>query len=335
MKASPTHRAASRLIGYWALALLPACGGALAAPVGVVEDFELTDAARSRQVPLKIYYPLAERAGGYPVVIFSHGAGGSKDSYEYLGRFWAENGYVVIHPDHAGSDRAILRSGRVIEALKAAVVDPSNMVNRPLDVSCIIDSLASIARAVPELRDRMDGTRIGVAGHSFGAYTAMALAGAVIHLPGGGKRTFGDRRIAAFIAMSPQGPGDIGFSEDSWGAITRPMLTMSGTEDRELSGGSPAERLKAFQHMPPGGKFHVTIAGVTHMDFGDHRFDGYAPPEKFHEIIKRVGLAFWDAALSGGDASAAAFGRRLGEEGVADAGGALSAFGATGSLQSK
>jgi len=73
---------------------------AMPAPVEVVENYVLTDAVRARQLPLKIYYPKQERAGGYPVVIFSHGSGGSKDGYSYLGRFWAENGYVVIHVTH-------------------------------------------------------------------------------------------------------------------------------------------------------------------------------------------------------------------------------------------
>lgn len=309
--------------------------GALANPIDVVENYVLTDAARARDVPLKIYYPQQPRPGGYPVVIFSHGAGGSKDGYGYLGRFWAENGYVVIHPDHIGSDRAILKSGPILAAMKAAIVDTSNLVNRPLDISFVIDSLPSIEGALPQLRDRMDRTRIGVAGHSFGAYTAMAVAGAVIHLPGGHTRNFGDTRIRAFMAMSPQGPGAVGFSADSWVAITRPMLTISGSEDRELGGGSPSERLLPFKHMPPGGKFHVTVTGVTHMDFGDRRMDGSAPPEKYHEFIKRVGLAFWDTALRDDDPTAAGFMRCLGVEDVADDGGALTGAGAEGALKSK
>jgi predicted dienelactone hydrolase len=208
-------------------------------------------------------------------------------------------------------------------------------VNRPLDISFIIDSLPSIAANVPALREKMDRGRIGVAGHSFGAYTAMAVAGAVIHLPGGKTRTFGDDRVKAFIAMSPQGQGGLGFWADSWAPISRPMLTVSGSEDRELGGGSPSERLQPFKHMPPGGKFHVTVAGVTHMDFGDRRLDGTPSPEKYHEFIKRVGLAFWDAALRDGDPSLAALALALGREGISDEGGALAGVGATGDLKSK
>lgn len=335
LNTSPKGASAPRLVACGLLALIAACGALRAGPIGVVENQVLTDAARGRPVPLKIYYPEKEHPGGYPVVIFSHGAGGSKDTYGYLGRFWAENGYVVIHLDHVGSDQAILRSGQMAAAMKAAIEDPSNMVNRPLDAIFVLDSLPAIAAALPALRDRMDLTRIGVAGHSFGAYTAMALAGALIHLPGGATRTFTDPRVKAFIAMSPPGPGGLGFLADSWGALARPMLTISGSDDREVGGGSPAERLLPFQHMPPAGKFHVTVSGAGHFDFADHHLDGTLTPEKYHEFIKRIGLAFWDTALRENAPSGSGFARALGEEGIADEGGALSRAGMTGQLKSK
>jgi predicted dienelactone hydrolase len=83
----------------------------MASSIKVVENYELTDAARSRQIPLRIYYPERERPGGYPVVIFSHGAELSKDSYSYLGRFWAENGYIVIHVTHLGDGAIRIKHG--------------------------------------------------------------------------------------------------------------------------------------------------------------------------------------------------------------------------------
>jgi predicted dienelactone hydrolase len=318
----------------WLLALFLTWSAAIADPVNVVEDLVLNDAARDRQVPLKIYYPQQERPGGYPVVIFSHGSGGSKDGYEYLGRFWAENGYVVIHVTHieVGLSIVTINSGaNSPAAVKAAKEDP--VINRPQDISFIIDSLPSIARARPDLGDRMDSTRIGVAGHSFGAYTAMAVAGAVIHLPRGETRTFGDPRVKAFIALSPQGPGINGFAIDSWAPITRPMLTISGTEDRiGVRNGDPAEHLQPFKHMPPAGKFQVTVPGVTHNGFGDSRLDGTPS----HEFIKRVGLAFWDTALRENDPSATNFQRALAEKGISDNGGGnLAGVGAMAELKSK
>lgn len=96
------------------LALLVAFSTAIAAPIGIVDNFVLTDAVRARPLPLKIYYPQQEHPGGYPVVIFSHGSGGSKDGYSYLGRFWAENGYVVIHATHLEYGRIKIQSGKML-----------------------------------------------------------------------------------------------------------------------------------------------------------------------------------------------------------------------------
>jgi predicted dienelactone hydrolase len=310
------------------LVLFSAYGAAMAGPIDVVENYVLTDAARGRQVPIKIYYPQQEHPSGYPVVIFSHGAELSKDRYGYLGRFWAENGYVVIHITHLEDGAIFIKHGKLLvsgswvpytKAAEDAVID-SPRVNRPLDISFVIDSLSAIAKAVPELGDRMDRTRIGVAGHSFGAYTVMAVAGAVIHQRAGRTRFFEDPRIKAFIAMSPSGQQE----SDSWAPITRPMLTISGSKESE-------DVLQSFKGMPPGEKYCVTVTGVGHGDFFDDRLDG----TPYHEFIKRVGLAFWDTALRENDPSSAGFARALAAEGIADDGGALAGVGATGELKSK
>jgi len=310
------------------LAMFSAGGAALAGPISVVENYVMTDAARGRQVPLKIYYPRQEHPGGYPVVIFSHGAELSKDRYGYLGRFWAENGYVVIHITHLEDGAIFIKHGKLLvsgswvpytKAAEEAVID-SPSVNRPLDVSFVIDSLSAIAKSMPELGDRMDRTRIGVSGHSFGAYTVMAVAGAVIHQRAGGTRIFGDPRIKAFIAMSPSGQG----GSDSWAPIARPVLTISGSKESE-------DVLQSFKGMPPGDKYCVTVTGVGHGDFFDDRLDG----TPYHEFIERVGLAFWNTALRENDPSAAGFARALAAEGIADDGGALTGAGAAGELKSK
>jgi predicted dienelactone hydrolase len=44
--------------------------------------------------------------GPFPVIVFSHGLGGSREGYKYLGRHWASYGYVAVHVEHLGSDTA-------------------------------------------------------------------------------------------------------------------------------------------------------------------------------------------------------------------------------------
>jgi predicted dienelactone hydrolase len=80
------------------------------------------DSDRSdRAVPWKLYVPEAATAPA-PVVVWSHGLGGSRDGGEYLGRHLASHGYAAFHVQHAGSDIEVLLRGRA--ALLAAVADP-------------------------------------------------------------------------------------------------------------------------------------------------------------------------------------------------------------------
>ena len=69
-------------------------------------DYDWLDPARQRQVPARIYLPAAE-LGPCPVIVFSHGLGGSRLGYSYLGRHWASHGYATVHVQHRGSDSAV------------------------------------------------------------------------------------------------------------------------------------------------------------------------------------------------------------------------------------
>ena len=267
-------------------------------PVGSA-DLTLHDSARNRDVPLKIYYPKTSEAERFPVLIFSHGAGGSKDGYGYLGRYWAANGYVVLHPTHLGSDRSLLKRGRPLYDLRAVgrmVKEKSNLVNRPKDISFILDTLPKLEELVPALSGHLDPTQVGVGGHSFGAYTSMAVAGAKVYSSSTGPIGFEDTRVKAFLALSPQGPGGWAFKEDSWDLIHRPMFMMTGTQDKGLENGEPYQwRLKAYGHLRPGHKYLAVIQGANHMDFADAQFNGNIRDPRVQEWIKKATLLYWDA----------------------------------------
>ena len=137
------------------------------------------DKARDRDVPVKLYFPKTG-AGPFPVIIFSHGLGGSRDGYEYLGRHWASYGYVSVHLQHLGSDTAVWKGqARPMEAMRQSIKDPRNSVNRPLDVRFGIDQMEKMNRDKGPLQGRLDLERIGMAGHSFGAWTTLAVIGEV------------------------------------------------------------------------------------------------------------------------------------------------------------
>ncbi|HET9870243.1 MAG TPA: acetylhydrolase [bacterium] len=270
---------------------------------GVIGSLVLEDPSRHRRVPLTVYYPVGQGRWPFPVIVFSHGAGGSKDGYAYLGRYWASHGYVVIHPTHFGSDASLLRRHRPfynLRAIKKMVTTPRNFIDRPQDISFVLDHLAQVEGMDPELDGLFDLKRVGVAGHSFGAYTTLAVAGAVVSLKGQKPRSFRDPRPLAFIALSPQGDEPGVFEGNAWAGIRRPFLVMTGTEDKGLGGQPASWRQQPYGGMPPtGNKDQIVITGADHMNFAGVGLNGKVRDGAKNEYIQKATLTFWDAYLKG------------------------------------
>ena len=260
--------------------------------VVTVEHIVLHDAARHTNIPLKIYYP--DTAGRFPIIIFSHGALASKDAYPGLGKYWASFGFVSIHPSHADSTADSGFRG----TLRQALGDPHAWENRPKDVSFVLDSLTRVASFAPRLAGKIDLGHIGVAGHSFGAYTAALIGGTTVQLPGShGPQSFADRRVAAVVLLSPQGEGCLGLTAASWDDLRLPMLLMYGSRDFGPFGQPPAWRNEPFVRAPPGDKYDVELEGATHMQFAGSLAAAGAPPDRLFQCVKLETLVFWNAYL--------------------------------------
>ena len=261
-----------------------------------IDYMTLHDAQRNKDIPLKIYYP--QGSGPFPVVIWSHGLYGSRQTYHALGEYWASYGYVVIHPSHDDS----LQDGTLREGLRRALQDPRLIQGRPQDISFVISSLTEIERAQPALKGKLDAARIGVGGHSYGAYTAEAIAGASVAVPGGkALQSFADKRVRAVVAMSPQGEGEMGLSRESWSGIRLPVLTVYGSLDFGSQRRTPDWRSQPFSYSPPGDKYDVELKGATHMTFTGPR--GGGAEDKLFQCARMEALAFWDAYLKGDPAA--------------------------------
>ena len=264
---------------------------AAAFPVRTADKLILHDAARNKDLPIKIYYP--QGAGPFPVIVFSHGAWGSKDGYFALGQYWASHGYVSIHPSHADSRKDSNYRG----TLRDTISDPQAWEDRPRDISFVLDSLDVIEKKVPQLRGRLDRSRIGVGGHSFGAYTAEAVAGATVQLPGKSQpQSFADKRVRAFVVMSPQGTGEMGLTDHSWDNIRVPMFLMYGTRDFGTQRRTPNWRSQPFYYSPPGDKYDLVLDGATHFTFVGPMREG-APSTPLFECVEVASQSFWDAYL--------------------------------------
>lgn len=261
-----------------------------------------TDLKRDRKVPVKIYFPRSGD-GPFPVVIFSHGLGGSREGYEYLGRHWASHGYVSVHLQHLGSDDAVWRdaAGYKMGAMRKATLDPRNAINRPLDVSFAIDQLEKLNKEQSPLQRRLDLDRIGVAGHSFGAFTTLAVAGQVF-APGVRRgTTVADPRVKAAIPMSAPVPTNKRRLDDVYANIKIPCLHMTGTKDSSPIGDTtPEERRLPFDHTNGSDQFLITFADGDHMIFsGRGRLLANDKDQQFQKLICASSTAFWDAYLRG------------------------------------
>jgi len=261
----------------------------LASSSSLTAALTLRDPDRNREIPLKIYYP-GHISGSLPLIVFSHGYGGTRGGYEYLGRGWADAGYIVIFPTHIGSD-----SDALAQAGLRAAGDPATAFEmqrqRTADIRFILSSLKLIDRQVREIHGKINTKQIGVSGHSMGAGTALLIGGATGAAPNASAQSFRDKHVHAVIAMSPQGVGAEGFSDHSWDRVGVPVLTMSGTKDRGIGGQPPEWRTQPFQHMPGGGKYQVIVNGADHLTF--------ATGWRFRACILQETTAFWDTYLKG------------------------------------
>jgi len=264
MRAFPFHRS-----GFLTLALLVwgLASAVVAAPQ--VLDLDWKDGARDRVVPLKVR--VGEGDGKLPVVLFSHGLGGSREGGKAWGEHWAAHGYLVIHVQHPGSDDMLWRGagdGTPKQRL-ARGATPEQLLGRVDDIRFVLDELTrqqGKADAATWIR-RADLTRIAMTGHSFGALTTMALADA--RYPGPIK-SLADPRISAFIAFSPSVQGLKRSWPERYGQMTKPFLTVTGTIDGDVMGvgSTPAKRAALFDAQPEGHAYRVVFNDGDHAVFG-------------------------------------------------------------------
>lgn len=251
--------------------------------ISSVNDYSIRDEERGKDLHLRITYPVAREK--YPIIVFSHGAGGSGDKHQWLIRYWVSRGFVCLQPTHDDSARLIKEGGgrRVIKEALNHTKDPLRWVNRAKDIKLILDSLVEMERALDsQIGGKLDHDKIAVAGHSFGAFTASLIGGATPYIPQNtvegysGRSDFKDKRVKAIIILSPQGitKKGLGFPDKkAWENSDLPTMVMTGSEDKGQDRQPVSWRLHPFEYSPPGDKYLVYIEGASHFTFGGGAVD--------------------------------------------------------------
>ena len=261
--------------------------------------FDWHDAARNRDVPVKIYFP-STADGPFPVIVFSHGLGGTREGYEYLGRQWAANGYVSVHVQHIGSDDSAWRGqSRPMSSMKQAA-NFQNSLDRPKDVSFVVDQLVKLNKDDPKLKGKLDLTDLAMAGHSFGAQTSMLIAGQQL---GGaflasrvGKLS--DDRFKAVLAMSESVPVNRAKLDEIYSPVHIPTFYMTGTEDDSPIGDTKAiDRPLPFQHTNAHPTYLLVLQGGDHMVFSGRLGQSRPHDAEHQKLIRELSTAFFDAYL--------------------------------------
>ena len=286
---------------------------ATAAPVC---DAVWHDTARNRDIPVRIRLPESSaRAEGarVPVILFSHGLGGSIDGGSLWGAAWAGHGLAVVHIQHPGSDTAVYRGAASPEDRRArvrAAATGTQLAARAADAGFVLDEIGRRRTEGACDLARLDPARAGFAGHSMGAWTAQALAGQ----RWSGAARLSDRRFRAAVALSPSAPGD-GSPADAFGGITIPFLSITGTADGVRLGAEPAERDASIADrtgphagMPPGQKYLIVFKDGDHMVFSGNRRrrPPIAADSHIQDVTRAATTAFFRATLLG-DAKDAAW----------------------------
>jgi len=152
--------------------------------------------------------------GKFPIIVISHGNGGSHLLYRTISTHLAKNGYIVAMLEHYGNNR----NNNTLENTT------ENLETRPRHVSLTIDFLL----ADNWFNEHIAQEKVGVIGHSMGGYTALALAGGVPRTKEDVVvQVVPDFRITAIVLLAP----GAGWFMNSLEKVTIPILMFTAEHD--------------------------------------------------------------------------------------------------------
>lgn len=252
-----------------------------------VINLNLQDDKRDRTLPVDIYWSNTASVEK-PVIVFSHGMGSVRNELRYLAKHLASYGFVVAALEHPGSNEA---NTNAAIAGKSRLLKPQEFLERPQDISFVIDELEKINQTADNpLQGKLATNKVMVVGYSFGGGTALSIAGARLQPESLRKRcqgnlailSFGqglqcvgqelpeksyqlrDERVKSIVALNPT--SSLMFGETGLESVEVPTLVLASSADKT----NPAltEQIIGFGKIPSP-KWLVGIVGATHLSVKD------------------------------------------------------------------
>ena len=251
-----------------------------------VLKFNFNDRKRDREIPVDIYWS-TDASPTKPVIVFSHGLGSVRTELRYLAQHLASHGYVVAALEHPGSNETHVKKALT---LQAPLLEAEEFLNRPKDISFILDQLEILNETSGELQGKLASERAIVVGYSLGGATALSIAGGELQLTQLKQRCPGnilalslgenaqcfakslpedsyqlrDARVKMALAFSPT--TSLLFGETGLTKVAIPILIGSGSADKTTP--ILTEQAIAFDKLPSP-KWLVGFVGGTHLSVKD------------------------------------------------------------------
>ncbi len=269
-------------------------------PAGV-RTIEATDTTRKRMFPCEIWYPAAPeytgrdlapetqdefrvpprppqrqlsvrdaraRSGTWPLIAFSHPSFLHRRSATFLCTHLASHGYVVAALDHSEvvAPELAEREDATEEETKARIDEIIS--SRVPDICALLDRLLE-APFDPDIT--LDASRVGIAGHSAGGWTALAAPD-------------DESRIRAVVALAPGGasnprPGILPLKLSLEWKRDVPTLLLAAENDAAL----PLAGMREIYERLPATKRMVILRRADHAQFMDN-------VEREHEAFRTAPL---------------------------------------------
>ncbi len=275
-----------------------------------------------RTFPVELYLPKVKNRQPLPLIVISHGLGSDLTTFAYFAKHLASHGFAVAVPEHPGSSARQI--GALLNGLAKDVTPPEELIDRPLDIKFVLDYLAR------NYGKKIDTNNVGMIGQSFGAYTALAIAGAELNWQTLNQDCINlddswnlslllqclalqipmietgvdlkDKRIKAVIAINPLTSSV--FGEQSLSKIKIPVMLVSGSADPVTP--ALSEQIIPFTWLKTPKKYLVLLEGGTHFSTLNESAGSIpVPPQAIgpdpkiaQGYVKQLGLAFFSTYIT-------------------------------------